>query len=30
MIKAASKGHAMANIQLTGMDKPFEENCEVK
>lgn len=29
MIKAAANGHAMANIQLTGMDKPLEDNCEL-
>ncbi|QKF80619.1 NifU family protein [Halarcobacter ebronensis] len=29
MLKAAKNGHAMANIQLTGIDKPLREDCEL-
>lgn len=29
MLKAAKNGHAMANIQLTGIDKPYNEDCEL-
>ena len=29
MLKAASNGHTMATIQLTGMDKPLDENVEL-
>ena len=29
MLKAAKNGHAMASIQLTGMDKPLNEECEL-
>ena len=29
MIKAATNGHAMATIQLTGIDKPLPEDCEL-
>ncbi len=29
MLKAAQNGHAMANVQLTGMDKPLNDVCEL-
>ena len=29
MLKAAQSGHTMASIQLTGMDKPLNDSCEI-